>query len=407
MWVEVVPKKAQELSALAVRSLTMPGLHFVGGVAGLALQVTSSGAQTWILRLTTGGKRRDMGLGGFPDVDLATARQHARAARALSANGIDPIQHRSEAKRRQTKEQAAQISFAACARRYIDAKSPEWKNAKHTAQWTNTLETYAFPVIGTMAVRDVDLPHVLQVLEPIWHVKTETATRVRSRIEAVLDWAAVHEYRNGPNPARWRGHLDKALAKPAKIASVKHHRALAIDELPAFFADLQLQHGMGARALQFGILTASRPGEVRGCVWSEINLDAAEWRVPATRMKAGREHRVPLTRPALDLLRSLERSATSELVFPSSNLKPLSDMTLSAVMRRMGVDAVPHGFRSTFRDWAAERTPYSGEIVEMALAHAVANAVEAAYRRGDLFDKRGPLMKDWAKFCTSRLVSAV
>jgi integrase len=250
-----------------------------------------------------------------------------------------------------------------------------------------------------MLVRDIGLPQVLKVLEPIWTTKTETATRVRSRIESVLNWATVRQYRTGANPARWRGHLDNQLSRPSKVAKVAHHKALPIDAVPGFLAALRAHDGTGARALEFAVLTAARSGEVRGATWPEIDLDNAIWTVPAERMKASKEHRVPLSSAAVDLLKALPRIEDCELLFPSTKKKPLSDMTLTAVMRRMKVDAVPHGFRSSFKDWATERTGYPREAVEMALAHAIGDKVEAAYRRGDLFDKRRRLMGDWAKFC--------
>lgn len=400
-----MPKKAAELTALQVRRLTQPGHHAVGGVAGLALQVAPGGARTWILRVTIGNKRRDMGLGGFPDVELAQAREKARAARALVEQGVDPIAQRRQAKSALIAQRAAQKSFKQCAVAFIDAKSAEWSNTKHVQQWQNTLETYAYPVLGDLLVSDIGLPQVLEVLKPIWSTKTETATRVRGRIESILDWATVHHYRQGLNPARWRGHLDKILPTPTKVAQVKHHKALPIDAVPAFVAKLQAHTSLGARALHFAILTAARSGEVRGATWAEIDMDKAVWTVPADRMKAGKEHRVPLSQPALALLEALPRLEGTYLVFPSTKQGVLSDMTLLAVMRRMEVDAVPHGFRSTFKDWATERTTYSREAVEMSLAHAIGDKVEAAYRRGDLFQKRRDLMDDWAQFCCASAVS--
>jgi integrase len=394
-----MPRKAPELPALAVRRLTKPGHHAVGGVAGLALQVAPGGARTWILRMKIGNKRRDMGLGGYPDVELAQAREKARAARALVEQGLDPILQRQQAKSALAAQQASQKTFKPCALEYIEAKSAEWSNPKHASQWKNTLETYAFPTLGQMLVSDIQLPQVLKVLKPIWTTKTETATRVRGRIETILDWATVHHYRQGLNPARWKGHLDKILPTPTKVSRVKHHKALKVDEVPAFFAALRLQAGAGARALEFAILTAARSGEVRGATWSEVDMQAKEWVVPAERMKAGQEHRVPLSTAALELLQGLSRTKGTDLVFPSAKKTVLSDMTLLAVMRRMKVDAVPHGFRSSFKDWATERTAYPREAVEMALAHAIGDKVEAAYRRGNLLDMRGRLMADWARFC--------
>lgn len=391
-------RKATELGALAVGRLREPGLHAVGGVSGLYLQVTASGARSWILRATIGGKRRDMGLGGYPDVTLAIAREKAREARAKIEQGIDPILERERALSALRAEQAQSMTFEGACRALIDAKSDEWRNPKHRAQWVATLENYAYPIIGKLQVGDVGQAHVLNVLQPIWKEKTETAKRLRGRIEQVLDWARVRGFRDGENPARWRGHLDKLLATPSKIAPVVHHRALDINAMPAFMAGLHQRQGIAARALEFLVLTAARSGEVRGATWAEIDMDARVWTVPAERMKAGKEHRVPLSPQALALLASLPRIEGNELVFPAPRGGVLSDMTLTAVMRRMGLDAVPHGMRSTFRDWAAERTNYPREVAEMALAHAIGNAVEAAYRRGDLFTKRAEMMAGWALF---------
>lgn len=393
-----MPKKAKELGPLAVKGLTEPGLHAVGGVAGLHLQVSPSGARSWLLRITIAGRRRDMGLGGFPDVPLADARERARKAREKVREGVDPIEELRAARSALQASLAAAWTFKQCAEACIKAKAPEWSNAKHAAQWSATLAEYAYPAFGDLLVRDVDLPHVLAAIEPIWTTKTETATRVRGRIETVLDWATVHGYRHGPNPARWKGHLSNILAAPRKVAKVEHHAALPAAAMPAFMQALRKAEGTGARALEFAILTAARSGEVRGARWSELDLDAALWVVPAERMKAKREHRVPLSRAAVKLLRALPRLKGVDLVFPAPGGGQLSDMTLTAVTRRMGVDAVPHGFRSTFRDWAAESTNHPHEVAEMALAHAIKDKTEAAYRRGDLFAKRAALMQDWATF---------
>lgn len=394
-----MPKKAPELPALAVNRLRTPGLHAVGGVAGLHLQVAPGGARTWILRVVIAGKRRDMGLGGFPDVTLATAREKARAAREMVDKGIDPILHRKQAKSALAAQRAATKTFEECAREYIDAKSPEWSNPKHTQQWTNTLETYAYPTIGHLLVSDVGVAQVLGVLKPIWQDKTETASRLRGRIQVILDWATVQHYRQGPNPAQWKGHLDNLLANPGKVRRTKHHRALHIDAMPAFMDELRAQPGLGSRALEFGILTATRSGEVRGAQWPEIDMKARLWTIPGERMKSGREHRVPLSGAAAALLSGMTRAAGTQLLFSSTKGTALSDMTLTAVLRRMSTPAVPHGFRSTFRDWCSERTNFPNEVAEMALAHVIENKTEAAYRRGDLFDKRRQLMADWAKFC--------
>jgi integrase len=394
-----MPRKARELGPLAVSKLTAAGLHFVGGVSGLALQVLPSGGRTWVLRATMAGRRRDMGLGGFPDVPLADARTAARNARELIRAGLDPIKEARAAVSAQRAGLAKDLTFKQAAIAYMAAHEAGWRNAKHANQWKSTLATYAYPQIGDLLVRDVELTNVLAILEPLWGAKTETATRLRERIEQVLDWATARGHREGLNPARWRGHLDKLLARPSKVARVTHRAALPISEVGDFMTALREAEGMGARALQFAVLTAARSGEVRGATWAEIDLQASVWTIPGERMKAGREHRVPLSAPAINLLRSLPRVDGSDLVFSAPRGGSLSDMTLTAVLRRMKVAAVPHGFRSTFRDWASERTNYPRDAAEMALAHTIGDKVEAAYRRGDLFEKRRRMMADWATFC--------
>lgn len=392
-----MPRKSIEMAALCVARLTEPGLHFVGVVAGLALQVQPSGARSWVLRFTVAGKRREMGLGGFPTVTLADARRRAREEREKADKGVDPIADRKAAASRLRAEQARAFTFKASALAYIEAHEPGWRNAKHAEQWRNTLAS-TYPVIGTMQVRDVGLPQVLAVLGPIWEIKTETASRLRGRIESVLDWATVRGYREGLNPARWKGHLDHLLPSPSKIMKASHHAAVPVGQVGAFMQALRAQQGTGARALEFVILTAARSGEGRGATWREIDLDRATWVVPGERMKAGKEHRVPLSDEALALLRGLPRIAGTDLVFPAPRGGVLSDMTLVAVTRRMEVAAVPHGFRSTFRDWCSERTSCPREVAQMALAHTIGDKVEAAYRRGDLFEKRRSMMSKWAAF---------
>jgi integrase len=341
-----VPKKAKELSALEVGRLVAPGLHFVGGVAGLALQVLPSGGRSWVLRVMVAGKRRDMGLGGFPDVTLAGAREDARKKRDIIANGGDPIEQRRAAVSKLKADRAAALTFEQCAVGYIAAQEPSWSNVKHGQQWRNTLSTYAYPHIGSVLVRDVGLPQVLAVLEPIWLKKTETASRVRSRVELVLDWATVRGYRQGLNPARWRGNLDSLLAKPSKVAPVEHHTALPVAAVGAFVLKLHDQAGVGARALEFAILTAARSGEARGATWDEFDLAAGTWTIPAVRMKGKREHRVPLSARALQLVQAQPQRKRDQVVFggPLKGLA-LSDATLGEVLTRMKVDAVPHGFR--------------------------------------------------------------
>ena len=393
-----MPKLAKELAALTVARITAPGLHFVGIVPGLALQVTAAGARSWTLRVVIGGKRRDMGLGGYPEVPLAQAREKGRNARELIRQGIDPIARQQAAASALRASVADALTFKQCATAYMKAHAAGWKSAKHRQQWENTLTQHAYPVIGDLLVRDVKLPQVLAVLEPIWSTTNETAVRLRGRIETVLDWAAARGYRDGLNPARWRGHLDKLLARPGKVAKVEHHAALPVGEVGAFMTRLHEAQGMGARALEFGILTAARSGEVRGATWAEVDIEGKVWTIPAERMKAGKEHRVPLSAEAMALLAATPKMAGTEVVFPAPRGGALSDVTLSAVLRRMGVAAVPHGLRSTFRDWASERTNYPRDVAEMALAHAIGDKVEAAYRRGDLFEKRRLMMTDRAKF---------
>jgi integrase len=339
-----------------------------------------------------------MGLGGFPDVPLAAARTAARHARDQIRKGLDPITEARAAASVLRASQAQDITFEQAARAYLAAHEGGWRNEKHAQQWRSTLETYAYPIAGSLMVRHVELTHILAILEPIWTTKTETAKRLRGRIEQVLDWATARGYRHGLNPARWRGHLDKLLARPSKISRIEHRAALPVDEVGSFMKELRLAEGMGARALEFAILTAARSGEVRGATWEEVDLGRALWTIPAQRMKAGREHRVPLPPAALALLAALPREGGASLVFPAPRGGQLSDMTLTAVLRRMNVAAVPHGFRSTFRDWAAERTNYPRDAAEMALAHTIGDKVEAAYRRGDRFEKRRRMMADWANF---------
>lgn len=392
-----VPKLAKELSAVEVRRLVKPGMHAVGTVAGLYLLVKPTGARSWVLRTMIGKRRAELGLGGYPTVTQAMAYERAREALDQIRKGNDP------AAERRASRKTVEWTFKKTALAYIAAHRAGWRNPKHASQWENTLETYAYPVFGDKHVRDVTKGDVLAVIEPIWTSKNETAVRVRSRIELVLAYAMQREYRpEGPNPARWRGNLDMALPAAAKVSKVEHFEAVPVDEAFAFMQRLKAAAGMGARALEFAILTASRTGAVRAATWDEIDLAGAVWTVPGLKMKSGRPHRVPLSTWALDLLQALPRfevlDGEPDLVFPGAKGKPLSDMSLTAVMRRMGMTAVPHGFRSTFSDWCAERTATPAEVREMALAHAVGDKTEEAYRRGDLFDKRRELMSLWAKF---------
>ncbi len=333
---------AKSLGLLAVSKLKDAGYHPVGTVPGLNLQVSPSGSRSWILRTMVGTKRREIGLGGYPAVTLQMAHQAARDKLAQVRAGTDPVVAARAARSAITAMQAKAFTFKACALTYIDDHEAAWSNPKHAQQWRNTLATYAYPIMGSMLVRDVDTPHVMATLEPIWKTKTETASRLRGRIESVLDWATTRKYRDGLNPARWKGHLDNLLPAPSKVANAGHHAALPIVEAPAFMVQLRAADGIGARALEFAILTAARSGEVRGATWAEIDEAAAVWTIPASRMKAGNEHRVPLSAAALDVLRGLSRHAATDLLFVSPRNGELSDMTLTAVTRRMGVAAVPH-----------------------------------------------------------------
>jgi integrase len=390
-----------KLPAVALQKPMKPGMHADGG--GLYLQVTASGAKSWIFRFMLNGRAREMGLGPLHTISLAEARERARECRKLRLDGVDPVEARKAKRAGERLAAAMAMTFAECAERYIAAHRAGWRNPKHAAQWPSTLQTYAHPVFGSLPVQAIDTALVTKAIEPIWQVKPETASRVRGRIEAVLDWAKVRGYRDGENPARWRGHLDKLLPARAKVRKVEHHPALPYTEMGDFIASLRQQEGVAARALEFLILTAARTGEVISARWSEFDLAEKVWTVPADRMKAGKEHRVPLSPAAVAIIEQMQaaRVDAHQFVFPGGRLgKPLSNMAMLKLLQRMGRgDLTAHGFRSSFRDWAAERTSYPREVAEMALAHTVGDKVEAAYRRGDLFAKRRRLMEEWAKHC--------
>lgn len=395
-----------KLSAVGVRNQSKPGLYNDGG--GLYLQVTESGAKTWIYRFMLAGRRRDMGLGSLNTVSLADARDEARSYRQNVRNGLDPIEIRKARKLAAEAEASKAMTFKQCAELYIKAHESEWRNSKHAAQWTSSLTTYAYPAIGNVSVAAVDTPLIMKVLEPIWTIKTETASRVRGRVETILDWARVRKYRSGENPALWKGHLDHLLPARGKVQKAGHHAALPYDQMGTFMKALRNEDGVSARALEFAILTIARTGEVIGAKWQEIDFKKAIWIIPPERMKAGKEHRIPLVKSAVALLRSMEKLKTGDFVFPGGkSKKPLSNMALLVNLRRMKRnDATVHGFRSTFRDWAAEQTDFPSELAEMALAHTVSDKVEAAYRRGDMFDKRIKLMEAWARFCETPSLAA-
>jgi integrase len=391
-----------------------PGRYGDGGK--LYLLVRSPEAAFWVFRYSLGGKARDMGLGparGRFAVPLAEAREKATALRRTVDAGLDPLTEReAEAVAKQGEAEAAArhaVTFREVAEQYLEANAAGWSNPKHAAQWGATLASYAYPHMGAVPVAEVETKHVLAALEPVWRMKTETASRLRGRIETILTAATVRGLRSGENPARWRGHLAELLPARSKVAPVEHHAALPFAELPGFILRLQAADGLGARALELAILTAARTGEVLGTTWAELDLEAALWTIPAARMKAGREHRVPLSGPAVALLRRLATLRQGAYVFAGMKQdKPLSGMAMLMTLRRLGRgDLTSHGFRSTFRDWAAETTSFPAEVVEMALAHAVGNKVEAAYRRGDLFEKRRELMANWASYSTAPPAEAV
>lgn len=392
----------ERLTALKVEKAKKPGMYADGG--GLYLRVTPEGARNWVLRYMLDRRPRWMGLGPVTLYGLAEARARALDARRKRHDGTDPIEARRAERARQRLDAAKTITFKQCAESYVAAHRAGWRNDKHAAQWSATLAAYAFPVIGALPVQAVDTGLVLKVLEPIWTAKPETASRLRGRLESILDFAKVRGYRDGENPARWRGHLDKLLPARSKVREIEHHAALPYGDLPSFLPGLREQEGIAARALEFLILTAARTGEVIGARWNEIDLLDKIWTVPAVRMKAHREHRVPLSPRALAILAEMQSARTGDgFVFPGR--KPgtaLSNMAFLMLLRRVGrADLTAHGFRATFKTWASERTSVQNEIVEASLAHVIGDKVEQAYMRGDLFEKRRRLMQQWATFCTA------
>jgi integrase len=420
--------QVEKLSAVFCKQAG-PGRH--GDGRGLYLIVEATGARRWMQRVVIAGKRRDLGLGGYPAVSLAEARQKALANLGQIEAGANPLEAKRQAEA-EAKAAQAVPTFNAAVDAYLAMKLAEFRNGKHRDQWRSTLATYAGPVIGTKSVDQIDTADILRILQPIWASKTETASRLRGRIEAVMAWAIVAGHRTGPNPASWRHHLDRLLPKPGKVASVENQPALSLGDVPAWWEDLRQRDGMGALALQFLTLTACRSGEVRGASWSEVDFARGTWTIPAARMKAKREHRIPLSPSALALLHDLPRIEGSPLLFPAIRGGQLSDMTLSAVMRRqheakLGADraqaeatgkalsedeggwrdprsrraAVPHGLRSTFRQWAAERG-FPRDMAEMALAHFIGSEVERAYQRSDMLERRRAMMADWAAFLTGK-----
>lgn len=400
-------RQLQRLSALQVSKLNKPGLYGDGG--GLTLQITAGGVKSWLFRYMMAGKAHGMGLGPTHTVTLAEARQKALAARKLILDGVNPLAEKKKDKIAAALADAKMMTFDQCAAAYISAHRAGWKNAKHADQWANTLRTYSSPVFGHLPVAEIDTGLIVKCLTPIWESKTETASRLRGRIESVLGWAATSGYRAGENPARWKGHLDNLLATISKTSRTKHHPSLPWKRIGEFMAAIKLREGASARAIELAILTACRSGEVRGARWSEIDLERRIWTIPASRMKAKREHDVPLSSAAIMLLKSIPKN--EDIIFTGKNGQELSDMSLTAMVRRMNAEGTSswvdfngdgitiHGFRSTFRMWTAENTNYPREVAEHALAHQLPDAVERAYQRGSQFSKRAQLMNEWATHC--------
>jgi integrase len=389
-------RSLHRLSALKVDRTKTPGMYADGG--GLYLRVADGGSKQWIYRYVTNGRPRDMGIGPVHVLTLAEAREKAREAAKLRLEGIDPIAAKHAQRAAAAVAAASAMTFRQCAEGFIKDNEASWSNYRHRLEWQRSLAAYAFPVLGNLPVAAIDTPLVLKVVKPLWQRVPKTASKVRGRIENVLGWATVHHYRSGDNPARWQGHLEHALPTVAKS---EHHAAMPYAEVPAFLAKLRENTGVPARCLEFTVLTAARLGEALHATWDEINLDSGIWTVPASRMKGGKEHRVPLSRAALAVLKDMQAIRQSDYVFPGArDGRPIGkNMPLKLLNKLTGDGATVHGFRSSFRDWAAERTNFPREVAEMALAHAIPDAVEAAYRRGDLFDKRRKLMDAWAAYC--------
>lgn len=405
-----MPKKARVLKKLEVDKIKIDGLHAVGGVPGLSLQITGN-SRSWILYTMIRGQRRKIGLGSCDDVSLAEARETAYELRKRIRNGIDPIEERRAAKAQAKLKTIRTKTFRECAEAYIMAHRAGWESAKHLQQWELSLAKYVYPIIGELSVSSIDTGLVMQVLQqPVkekdgendifWNLRTVTADRVRGRIENILDWSRTSGLREGENPARWQGHLEHSLPAKNKVQKVEHFPALPYAEIGVFMAELGKYAGTEARALEFSILTVSRSNEVRLATWEEIDFSARQWTIPDGRMKARKEHRVPLSDAAIRLLNALPRHEGNNLIFPAQRAATLSNQSLTTVLQRMGHKGITqHGFRSTFRDWAGETTSYSREVIEHALAHKLKDKAEAAYQRGDLFEKRKGLMADWARYC--------
>jgi integrase len=399
-----MPRPIERLSALGLSKLAKrKGVFCDGG--GLYLHSDPPAQCSWLFRYRLSGKTRWMGLGPYPAISLAKARELASNARTLKALGTDPLDQRDATRVASRLAAAKAITFRQCAESYIKAHRVGWRNAAHASQWESTLSAYAYPHIGALSVQAIDTSLVMRVLEPIWTAKPETASRLRGRIETILNWARVRGFREGENPARWKGHLDHLLPAKSKVRRVQHHAAMPYAELPCFMSALREQDSVAARALEFLVLAAARTGEVTGARWKEIDLKNRLWTVPAERMKAGKPHRVPLCPRAVAILEAIkpERVAGDVFIFPGSRpQKPQSNMVFLMLLRRMKLGHLTaHGFRATFKTWATERTNFPREVIEAALAHVAGDKIEAAYQRGDVLDKRRKLMEAWASYCAS------
>ena len=386
------------LSAVTVATLKKPGYYADGGC--LYLRVAPGGTKGWIFRFGLAGKMRDAGLGAYPTVSLVKARKQAEAYRQVVVARIDPIEQRNEEREAARVQSATAMTFEQCAKAFIASHDAGWKNERHRGQWRATLATYCYPVLAGLPVQTVDTALVLKVLEPMWTQKPETASRVRGRIESILDWAKAHGNRDGENPARWRGHLDNLLPAKSKVRRVEHHAAMPYREIGMLMAKLRAETTASARALELLVLTATRVSETLSARWEEVDVEQRMWTIPPGRMKSGREHRVPLSARAIAILKEMADVRHNEYVFPGVKQgRPLTRNVFDALFPRLELTVTPHGFRSSFRDWAAETTNFPREAAELALAHAVGDSVERAYQRGDLLEKRRKLMEAWAAFC--------
>ena len=392
-----MPKINKPLRAVKVNGIVEEGCHNLG--RNLYKKIKGN-SRLYMLRYTMNGRTRDMSLGSCSKISLADARAQVREAQELIIRGRDPIEERRERKAKSIASRST-LTFDQATNAAHGVRSPGFRSDKHDKEWIRSVKKHISPYIGSFPVDQVNSDHIVKAIRPIWGEKTETARRVLQRVEFIMDWATAHEYRKGDNPARWKNRLEFALTDPRKITKVQHFKALPVNEMPSFMGNLRKQEGIAARALEFVILTAARSGEIRGATWDEINIQDSLWIIPEDRMKSGRKHRVPLSNSAIEILSKIPRFTGNKHVFPAPRGGMLSDMALPNVLKRMGIDAVPHGFRSTFRDWCSEQDNYDREVSERALAHRIGSATETAYRRSDQLEKRRKLMREWDNFLNS------